>query len=582
MFHETTVTAKLVSSVRLSAQHITMDFIPTTTATQWTFVGEGGKNALFAYRANSCHSPSSSCYQASGCDYLLRLRKEDLAISRRCCDVSVQPFMDATQVQSSHTNDTSDEASLVFAGMICDVLNPYGDLPELVALDWPFVAALYHIALQSNQIQPGRYQDWDELHHKQQRIPKTVPMGLLLWNYRQMTSIPWNTINHSHPVFGRVVSLEIKPKAGYRAFSPFVAPTRNRAKFTHSRFVLQQHLYIQQRITRGWMNQQQSLSMHSRSLYDPLDLFSGDVVRIRRALHCLMVCSQNNLTVTLENEVLIGNAGALTNEKTTSDRLWADFRRALLLNSNDIDCQSHIVDMVVAVLSQEDFLPRLLALQKIDILDADGAIEVYKRLVALCDDSFTVAEELVDRPLKFNTTHVSAAPHPLLEVSPLIPPEQYENCVRLCDQVQEMVLLLEKYPDDTLRLITDPETEKLRKLSLATVATLSKEECQYLLQTWLLSLTFCDISFFITFQTSPYNEKIDRMKQNNKDVCHSSYQVRSRQSKNSSGRLIRRCNGDLKAFWYQLKVIDFDRKPAIKLRKRHEKEMHFDNIAAID
>jgi len=55
--------------------------------------------------------------------------------------------------------------------------------------------------------------------------------------------------------------------------------------------------------------------------------------------------------------------------------------------------------------------------------------------------------------------------------------------------------------------------------------------------------------------------------------------IESRQSGGVPGRLNERYNNENnRTLLYQLKIIDFDKKPARKLRTRHLKEVHFDNI----
>jgi hypothetical protein len=172
-------------------------------------------------------------------------------------------------------------------------------------------------------------------------------------------------------------------------------------------------------------------------------------------------------------------------------------------------------------------------------------------------------------------TGIASRPsHSLLGASPLAFPENATNVGSLCSEIESFAQLLEK------SLPSLPAQAKLncsRRRAREIVRCLSIEECRYLLQTWLLSLTMCDLSFFVSFTTDD-GIHVDLL--NEQPADDGRCRVLSPQQHGSPGRLAycsspshAVCDGVL---LYELKAIDFDRKPARKLRARHLAEAYFD------
>ena len=57
--------------------------------------------------------------------------------------------------------------------------------------------------------------------------------------------------------------------------------------------------------------------------------------------------------------------------------------------------EDNITAALSEILSFETLLPSLLKLQKVDLIDVDGAILIYNHLIHLCDDSVEQAESLL-------------------------------------------------------------------------------------------------------------------------------------------------------------------------------------------
>jgi hypothetical protein len=130
---------------------------------------------------------------------------------------------------------------------------------------------------------------------------------------------------------------------------------------------------------------------------------------------------------------------------------------------------------------------------------------------------------------------------------------------------------------DRSSLPSEAVQDGFRKRAHGILSTLSIDECRYLLQIWLISLTVCDLSFFLAFHALTVTPTRN-LKSESTDDRSGAYWAHIHQSESAPGCLIRRSK-DQYALHYQLKVIDFDQKPALKLRSRFEKEAVLDETS---
>ncbi|KAG5456188.1 MAG: inositol-pentakisphosphate 2-kinase-domain-containing protein, partial [Olpidium bornovanus] len=152
-------------------------------------------------------------------------------------------------------------------------------------------------------------------------------------------SATWATLCADHTVFTRhkgepTLSVEIKPKWGFLPTSRFMHPELAPAKSATCRFCMHQALKYPDNPAR-------------RSAYCPMDLFSGDEGRMRKAVEDLQRTPQNNF------------------------RLYA----------NGFDRTSHhLCAIVVSILRRERALEDLRELQRtLDALDVEGIAKVCDR-----------------------------------------------------------------------------------------------------------------------------------------------------------------------------------------------------------
>lgn len=400
--------------------------------------------------------------------------------------------------------------------MIHKRLGPFTDLPLVVPLMSEFLVELRDQSLASGRIPPGRVAKWTA-------SASTVKVdgaasGQIMRDYRL-----WDAGTGGSS--SKVMSFDIKTKAGYRSFSPLVDP-RRRTKFRVARYQLfQQRIREGKGIIKGYMKKN---GQPCAGNYDPLDLYSGDSARAKRALEAIIECPHNNLCIWDGNKVYWDHS-------TVGDV--------------SLTSQEWMIDALSVILAEETVLPSLLRLQKLDILDADGAILVYERLSQLGGTNL----------LDMNPPTVDGMKETvpaLMEGSPIRPPNERPHLDEYCELVQSFTRDL----DRALPGLPSQDTlDEARRKGLHLVSRFSVEECVYLLQNWLLSLDAVDVSVITSFRFSEH-----------------------RQTGAGTPTILRLQKGESPGVlgWsdtettveYRIKIIDYDRKPSQKLQKRSVKE----------
>jgi Inositol-pentakisphosphate 2-kinase len=514
-------------------------------AIDWEYVGEGGMNVLFSYHPK--HKINDEWL-----NHLLRLVKDDLAIV-------------SSVLNDGNTRDATDEdLDLSYKVMISERLKPYIDIPIAVKLSWEFLRALKDKTISTVQVARYRRSDWN-IQNSTLDIPKKLhtPYGMIIPDYRvslsrftfePYTLKPGVLLNVPMRPTDSGFTIEIKPKAGYRAFSPLVNASRV-VKLLYPRFRLMQLLYCKGLIVKGWMGD--SSQVNCMSAYNPLDLFSNDQSRIKSAIYNLFDCPQNNLKMWKGLNLIFNSNINLTYTDLADDLGVHDSVSKDSDEQNRI--KSYLVEIISTILKKESLLMKLNIFQRLDILDADGAVIVYDRLVHLCNLNRDMADSIIDSdPTRY---YQSEFIHHLLDSSPFQLPEGVEVLCHLCNVVEEFVKFLEK----SFPLLPSPEELLIERDRISEIINnLTIDECRFLLQTWLLSLTMCDVSIFISIEIVESREKLNEDGRGCERL----------QKENEPGLLEFRDS----LFLYTIKLIDFDRKPCKKLRKRLAKEEIFDFI----
>lgn len=367
-------------------------------------------------------------------------------------------------------------------------LAPYVSLPEHVQLPSHFAEQLFQEALSSGRIPEFRKVDWSDKTNNFQ-------VGQIVKDARV-----WKT-NKNESSW----SVEIKPKAGYRAISPLIDPQR-RIKFQCPRL--------------------------RDSKYNPWDLFSGDLKRIQHAIRELIKCPRNNF------------------------KMWN-----ATWDANDF---SSVVPMVSSVLFQEPCLQKVLEMQMLDVIDGDGAILLFEHLVNLCQRQDQVAMDLIDSDWRVDDPA-------LLKGSPIHIENVTPALKSLCKKIQ---MFAQKLDEAWPSIPSSIDLDKEREEALELLHQLSREDSVFLLQNWLLSLCLCDISIFITFHCVSSDADIQE---------GSTCTIDRLQDVGVPGLLTVQSldgNNQINAtqFEYRISIIDFDRKPASKLKTRISKEIAFNGL----
>ena len=613
---------------------------------EWLYAAEGGKHAIFRYSGTS---------DINFTGHVLRIAKSDLAIAS----------VDDGEDYIKFCNDAVEQpSSLKFQR---DVVRPllghhYIDLGRFVHLSTSFCAKLYQHALASGSIPPSRLPSW-KCHVAQTGTKRCTNMALLIRDYTCIS----NSCCHSHhniisnaqnktnmdrdnkcderakqsttsSTEGAVISVEIKPKAGYITTSPLVLPN-HRCKYSRTRYSLQQELMELGHVRKGWQRrrrlnhkkkgrhdnndeyeqheQHQSVSTFTPSQYSPLDLFSHDTKRVQIAITNLTNNMQNNFRAWYNGEQIFGSdinsSSASANEcqKVMHDIIFSCNNDGAYEQQSQQAGDQHLVDndsitttpllniitrIVVKVLHREQaLLSNMLAIQQLDIIDGDGAVLIYERLVHLCNGSNLEAEALLDDALLIPgddfietggrtnqqaSTKTNIQTWDIITLSPYTFP-QCHSLNNLLDEIEQFYTYIrdrQKVEDDGLSSNNlDPLVmNAAHARSIECVNHLSREGCIYLLQNWLLSLVLCDVSFFVTFK---HVAASDNQVDHGDDLLQEEYQqycdrggIASCSLQDIDDALI--FNHSM-VVHYEVKVVDCDPKPARKLRGRNEVESKF-------
>ncbi len=280
---------------------------------------------------------------------------------------------------------------------------------------------------------------------------------------------------------GPRLTVELKPKAGYCSRSRLVDPA-HRIKYSLSRYQLMQQYRHELRRTDGLEPEWGDLVQGPNLDYSPSDLFSGDCATMKTALQALVRNPQNFCQIFVNSKPVYGRGQTDREEAedATQPLLCGGYRREVPREYQVLD---DLMDAVAMILCQEPLLVRLGALQKMDVLDVEGAALVMRRLVALCDGKEDEALALLE------VAELSALPH-------------HESMTEGRKTVCVSSALVQRL-EALLVVGKEGDLDAQHEAAKAAVGAFSTEECVVLLQRWLVSLGACDCSLMLSLRREP-------------------------------------------------------------------------------
>jgi hypothetical protein len=305
-----------------------------------------------------------------------------------------------------------------------------------------------------------------------------------------------------------------------------------------------------------------------------------DRARIQCALQCLAKHPQNNLRIWNGGQLIVGHGRLPGNDDVEAGAILQEIFPHIH-SDYGADTSTPVNRLIVAIsqtvagiLIRETLLSRTFAVQRLDITDADGAIILWKHLIDLCNGDAQEAERLISTCQGNNTTQaVEEKRHPgrtMLHV----PISEFNNSSAL-DMLREKLASFREALEPHQETGTLPEEKFLDdayRESVAIVHALSLEESAQILADWLLSLSVCDMSIFVTLRpvSMPASAHIDRSTD-----CNENMVTVDKFQPQLDGKLghFTLFHADLAVrYAYEVKVVDCDAKPASKLKDREENE----------
>lgn len=547
--------------------------MPQWNPSDWIYHSEGGKHAIFRYNRGQHEVAGSHVEPFYG--YILRIRKVDLAhVSFRSKHLNGREKVvsEGETLAKQSLDEWAESDSHKFQRLLVQPMigRCYLDLAKTVLLPNSFCDQIFDSTISSNVIPESRLPSWK--FNNNDKPMQSSQDGVIAYLLRDHTNLlPHPRLPIDTTKTPTVISVEIKPKAGYITRSPLVLP-ENRCKYYRTRYSLQQELMQRGIIRKGWTKDTESSGQLIASNYSPLDLFSGSRQRIHKALKELSNNMQNNFRVWCNGNQIFGEYIQPSNHECSVilDMMFGGFET--INSSTECDSSARLLDSITTtltnILERETLLPNVQRIQLLDVIDGDGAVKIYQRLVNLCMGSQNDADELLDGE-SLCIREVSRSGD--CEGDRLLASSPYEmpKCDHLCNFLDEVhrchAYFREKERDGCIesdRVFINECYERCNEC----LDQISKDACIYLLKNWLFSLALCDISFFVTFRLISGVHTASEEMQNDD---HGGFVVCA--SKNATFSEY--------AVFYEMKVVDCDPKPAKKLRNRADVEHVFNSIS---
>ncbi|XP_071704871.1 inositol-pentakisphosphate 2-kinase-like [Rutidosis leptorrhynchoides] len=338
-------------------------------AADWIYRGEGGLNIVLAYNGSSPNFYGK----------VLRVRKHKKNASEyekapsALCKHECLVWKDVEELLSAPTKDI---ANHMYAQLVmCPLLgSQYVDAGVRVMVTKEFLESLHNCVLlkrPSWRVETGR-------------VDTSRDSAILMSDHSVFPNV--KAVNEEE----FCISVEIKPKCGFLPISRFIRE-ENLAKKRISRFKLHQILKFHQ----GKISQ--------ISEYDPVDMFSRSKTRVLKSVKDLFLTPQNNFRVFLNGSLILGSLGGEANDTNTQiAQAFEDTLKDII--EADEGLRTHnFLQLVAEAVSDSGIMDRLVKVQKLDILDIEGAIHAYYDVV---NEPCVVCKELEGKVLsRYESLH---------------------------------------------------------------------------------------------------------------------------------------------------------------------------------
>lgn len=322
------------------------------------------------------------------------------------------------------------------------------------------------------------------------------------------------------PRISTTITVEFKVKSGLLSISPFLSSYHLKRSFTKFHFM---------QFVKFTNKARSPIQSFHISQYNPNDLSSQNYRKIRESFSLLEDSPQNNFLISLDGQRVFGF------NELDEDRLDITIHSFFKqVYSESVAPKGYsknlLYDIMASILSTECALVELQLLQASDLLDIEGMIEVFYRLVHLISISENFSE--YSQSEKFALEKIASTCDPLpMEICRLIAQQrQMLNNLLLSSSTKECTSqiylhhlenLINILQQDSYLLYSSHVLVRLYKLSLqigSSISSLSSQDmeeqrqyqcssflqslnlddCIFLLKLWLLSLAAADSSAILT------------------------------------------------------------------------------------
>jgi Inositol-pentakisphosphate 2-kinase len=356
-----------------------------------------------------------------------------------------------------------------------------------------------------------------------------------------------------------VLTLEIKPKLGASPRSLLVPQGHSRLKYSIDRYTaLQRYKMHMQAQGEGvpWG------SMQSVGEYKPLQFFKGGVNGLEQSLIALIECPQNKLKVFVNGALVpLNRSSSATADDAADDiqqqqqqqsneqTITSSYTAVAAAASSTLGITAEALSTIVAhVLHAEPLISNILATQQLDILEVEGAVVVYNRLLQLCENNEQTVVTLLQQAAAGNGWSAN-----------------HSDCVQRFEHLKDVL-----YTDEP-HTLSEAELHTKHAAACEAVNTLlCTDDCVLLLTLWSLAQAAADCSIMLSL--SKRTAAGDSSISNNTAAAAAATAVVGASANRGNRLQSSECAGQIGDVSYCLCAVDVGPKPSNQLQKQQKRE----------